>query len=115
MWIVWSLPAADAQRIAALDAEALAAEVEQASHGVLGALALASVVRSFPLRRIAARKLVAPRVALAGDAAHVIHPLPGHGLNLAFQDARRLAQIIASRQPGRQPRAHRLLPRCERA
>src|SRR5258708_11192068 len=63
--IVWSLPPADAQRIAALDAEALPAKVEQASHGLLGPPALASVGRSFPLRRIAAPTLMAPRVALA--------------------------------------------------
>jgi len=112
--MVWSLPAAEAQRIAALDAQALAAEVQQASHGVLGALVLASAVRSFPLRRIAARKLVAPRVALAGDAAHVIHPLAGQGLNLGLQDARVLAETIAGREPGRDPGDYRLLRRYER-
>jgi ubiquinone biosynthesis UbiH/UbiF/VisC/COQ6 family hydroxylase len=112
--MVWSLPAADAQRIAALDAEAFAAEVEQASHGMLGALALASAVRSFPLRRIAARKLVARRVALLGDAAHVIHPLAGQGLNLGLHDARVLAEVIAGREPGRDPGDYRLLRRYER-
>ena len=112
--MVWSLPAADAQRLAALDAQALAAEVEQASRGMLGALALASAVRSFPLRRIAARKLVAPRVALVGDAAHVIHPLAGQGLNLGLQDARVLAETIAGREPGRDPGDYRLLRRYER-
>jgi len=112
--MVWSLPAADAQRLAALDAQALAAEVEQASRGVLGAMAPASAVRSFPLRRIAARKLVAPRIALAGDAAHVIHPLAGQGLNLGLQDARVLAETIAAREPGRDPGDYRLLRRYER-
>src|SRR5258708_7232407 len=112
--IVWAVPAADAQRIAALDAEGLAAKVEQASHGVLGALALASAVRSFRLRRIAARKLVAPRVALAGDAAHAIHPLAGQGLNLGLQDARVLAEILTTREPGRDAGDYRLLRRYER-
>jgi len=112
--MVWSLPTADAQRIAASQAEALAAEVQQGSHDALGALTLASAVRSFPLRRIAARRLVAPRVALAGDAAHVIHPLAGQGLNLGLQDARALAETIAGREPGRDPGDYRLLRRYER-
>ena len=112
--MVWSLPAADAQRIAALEATALADEVARASHGVLGALSLASSARSFPLRRLAARRLVAPRVALVGDAAHVIHPLAGQGLNLGLQDARALAETIASREPQRDPGDYRLLRRYER-
>jgi len=112
--MVWSLPAAEAQRIAALPPDALAAEVREASHGVLGALVLASAARSFPLRRLAARRLVAPRVALVGDAAHVIHPLAGQGLNLGLQDARELAQIITHREPQRDPGDYRLLRRYER-
>ena len=112
--MVWSLPAAEAQRIESLDPGDLAHEVGQASHGVLGALSLASSARSFPLRRLAARRLVAPRVALVGDAAHVIHPLAGQGLNLGLQDARALAETIASREPQRDPGDYRLLRRYER-
>jgi ubiquinone biosynthesis UbiH/UbiF/VisC/COQ6 family hydroxylase len=112
--MVWSLPAAEARRIADLSPDALAAEVREASHGALGALTLASSVRSFPLRRLAARRLVAPRVALVGDAAHVIHPLAGQGLNLGLQDARELAQIITHREPQRDPGDYRLLRRYER-
>jgi ubiquinone biosynthesis UbiH/UbiF/VisC/COQ6 family hydroxylase len=112
--MVWSLPAAEAERRAALPAEALAAEVEQASHALLGALRLASPVRSFPLRRLAARRLVAPRVALVGDAGHVIHPLAGQGLNLGLQDARVLAQVLNEREPGRDVGDYRLLRRYER-
>src|SRR5207237_9224522 len=99
---------------AATEGQAVAAGVPQASHGVLGALVRASAVRSFPLRRIAARKLVASRVALAGDAAHGIHPLAGQGLNLGLQDARVLAETIAGREPGRDPGDYRLLRRYER-
>ena len=112
--MVWSLPAAEAQRIAGLDPAALADEVVQASHARLGALALASPLRSFALRRLAARRLVAPRIALVGDAAHVIHPLAGQGLNLGLQDARALAETIAQREPGRDPGDARLLRRYER-
>src|SRR5207237_2370737 len=112
--MVWSLPAAEADRLAALPPEALAAEVAQAAHATLGELKLVSPVRSFPLRRLAARRLVAPRVALVGDAGHVIHPLAGQGLNLGLQDARALAQVISDREPGRDPGDERLLRRYER-
>jgi ubiquinone biosynthesis UbiH/UbiF/VisC/COQ6 family hydroxylase len=112
--MVWSLPAAEAERITGLAPAALADEVAGASHGALGALTLASSARSFPLRRLAARRLVAPRVALVGDAAHVIHPLAGQGLNLGLQDARELAQIIGNREPQRDPGDYRLLRRYER-
>ncbi|HYY62206.1 MAG TPA: FAD-dependent monooxygenase, partial [Burkholderiales bacterium] len=112
--MVWSLPATEAERLAALPPEALAAEVAQASHATLGALTLASPVRSFPLRRLAARRLVAPRVALVGDAGHVIHPLAGQGLNLGLQDARVLAQVLNEREPGRDAGDYRLLRRYER-
>ena len=112
--MVWSLPEEEAQRIAALPGEALAEEVASASRGVLGALTVASAARSFPLRRLAARRLIAPRVALVGDAAHVVHPLAGQGLNLGLQDARALAAVIAEREPGRDPGDERLLRRYER-
>jgi ubiquinone biosynthesis UbiH/UbiF/VisC/COQ6 family hydroxylase len=112
--MVWSLPAGEAGRIAALAPEALAGEVEQASKKILGDLALASPVRSFALRHLSARRLVAPRVALAGDAAHVIHPLAGQGLNLGLQDARALARTLEEREPGRDPGDYRLLRRYER-
>ena len=112
--MVWSLPAAEADRLGALPPEALAAEVAQAAHATLGELKLVSPVRSFPLRRLAARRLVAPRVALVGDAGHVIHPLAGQGLNLGLQDARVLAQVLNEREPGRDAGEHRLLRRYER-
>jgi 2-polyprenylphenol 6-hydroxylase len=112
--MVWSVPLAEAERLAALEPHLLAEEVTQASKAVLGALALASPVRSFPLRHLSARRLVAPRVALVGDAGHVIHPLAGQGLNLGLQDARVLAQVLNEREPGRDVGDYRLLRRYER-
>jgi 2-octaprenylphenol hydroxylase len=112
--MVWSLPAAEAARISTLAPAGLAEEVSRASNETLGALAPASVLRAFPLRRLSARRLVASRVALVGDAGHVVHPLAGQGLNLGLQDARVLAEILTSREPGRDPGDYRLLRRYER-
>jgi 2-octaprenylphenol hydroxylase len=113
--MVWSLAPEDAARLAGMPPPALAAAVSEASHGALGELVSASPARSYPLRRLAARASVAPRVALAGDAAHVVHPLAGQGLNLGLQDARVLAETLTQREPGRDPGDHRLLRRYERA
>lgn len=113
--MVWSLPADAAGRLLELAPEQLCREVERASKGMLGALHLETPPKSYPLRRLGARRLAGPRVALAGDAAHVIHPLAGQGLNLGLQDARALAQTLAQREPGRDPGDARLLRRYERS
>jgi ubiquinone biosynthesis UbiH/UbiF/VisC/COQ6 family hydroxylase len=113
--MVWSLPTSASQRIQALEAQALCHEVEAAAGAVLGELALVTPPRSYALRRLAAARLVAPRVALAGDAGHVIHPLAGQGLNLGLQDARALAAVLSAREPLRDPGELRLLRRYERS
>lgn len=113
--MVWSLPHGDAGRIGALSPQALCQAVEEASRGTLGVLSLVTPPRSYPLHRLAARRLVGPRVALVGDAAHVIHPLAGQGLNLGLQDVRSLAAVLASRETVRAPGDLRLLRRYERA
>ncbi len=112
--MVWSLPEAEAKRMGEISGDALASEVGRASQGILGTLTAASPARSFPLQRLAARRLVAPRVALVGDAAHVVHPLAGQGLNLGLQDVRALSAVIAGREPGRDTGDERLLRRYER-
>ena len=58
---------------------------------------------------------VAPRLALVGDAAHGIHPLSGHGINLGFQDASELATLLAGVEPWRDIGDERLLQRYQRA
>ena len=113
--MVWSLPEAAAERVNRLEPSALTREVEVATGAILGSLSLAAPQRSYPLRRLAARRMAAPRVALAGDAAHVIHPLAGQGLNLGLQDVRTLSRILAAREPVRDAGDWRLLRRYERA
>jgi len=113
--MVWSLPSDDAQRVARLEPESLCRELEAATGAMLGGLKVVTQPRSYPLRRIAARRLIAPRVALIGDAAHVIHPLAGQGLNLGLQDVRTLSRVLSSREPVRDAGDWRLLRRYERA
>jgi len=113
--MVWSAASADAARLLALDGASLAREAASAAQHALGEFSLVTPPRSFPLQRLAAARLAAPRVALAGDAAHVIHPLAGQGANLGLQDACVLAQVLAAREPGRDAGDLRLLRRYGRA
>jgi len=113
--MVWSTGDADAERLRALSPGDLAAEVEAASGQALGALSLVTPPREFQLQRLLAERSTGPRVALIGDAAHVVHPLAGQGANLGFHDARELARVLAMREPGRDCGDARLLRRYERA
>lgn len=111
--MIWSLPVEEAERIQALEPSRLCERLEAACGGILGAFAPETPPRSYELRRLSAARLVAPRVALVGDAAHVIHPLAGQGLNLGLQDARTLASVLVA-HPG-DPGALSLLRRYERS
>ena len=113
--MVWSATDAEAARLLALDPAALARQVAAASRDAVGELALVTPPRCFTLQRMLAGRLVVPRIALAGDAAHVIHPLAGQGANLGLQDARVLAGVLRGREPGRDAGDLRLLRRYERA
>lgn len=113
--MVWSTAPGEASRLTALAPVSLCDDVARASDHVLGALSLVTPARAVPLRKLSALESVRPRVALAGDAAHVIHPLAGQGANLGFQDANALAAVLAAREPDRDPGEHMLLRRYERA
>jgi ubiquinone biosynthesis UbiH/UbiF/VisC/COQ6 family hydroxylase len=95
--IVWSTPAEHAAELLALSPEAFCERVADAGGRRLGALSLVTPPAGFPLRLMRAPRMVAPRLALIGDAAHAIHPLSGHGINLGFQDARVLAETLMQR------------------
>ena len=113
--MVWSISQERGQALVALSAKALAAEVESASHGALGALKVITPAAAFPLRLQRVTHFTKPRVALAGDAAHNLHPLAGQGLNLGFRDAHALAEVLLGRGPQRDCGDYALLRRYERA
>jgi len=113
--MVWSIDQARGQELLALPAADLGAAVEDASHGLVGALRQVSPAAGFPLRLQRVAQFTRPRVALVGDAAHNVHPLAGQGVNLGFRDARELATVLAARGPQRDCGDPALLRRYERA
>ena len=95
--MVWSTNETNAIELQALNAEALSARVAKAGNQRLGTFSLVTPAAGFPLRLMRAPSSIAPRLAMIGDAAHTIHPLSGHGINLGFQDASTLAALLASK------------------
>src|SRR5574343_706936 len=113
--IVWSTPDDHADALCALPADALAERVAEAGAYTLGGLQVLTAPAAFSLRLMRVPQTVAPRLALIGDAAHGIHPLSGHGINLGFQDAQALAELLAISQPWQDIGELRLLQRYQRA
>jgi ubiquinone biosynthesis UbiH/UbiF/VisC/COQ6 family hydroxylase len=95
--IVWSTPQAHAEELVSLPAEVFSARVAAAGGNRLGTLRMITPPAGFPLRLMRAPRTVQPRLALIGDAAHAIHPLSGHGINLGYQDAAVLADVLRQR------------------
>jgi 2-octaprenyl-6-methoxyphenol hydroxylase len=93
--IVWTEETREAERIAALPEPEFHAELERRFGLHLGELTVVEPPRTFPLGLHVARSFVAERIALVGDAAHVIHPIAGQGLNLGLRDAAALAESVA--------------------
>ncbi len=92
--LVWSERAEEAERIAALPDDAYLAEVRRRFGDFLGKVELAGRRFSYPLKLSLANDYVRPRLALAGDAAHGVHPIAGQGLNLGLKDAAALAETL---------------------
>lgn len=113
--IVWSLPQSEARRLLELSPGQFERELTAASDGVLGTLALTSERLAPPLQRLLAPRYAVERVVLIGDAAHVVHPLAGQGVNLGLLDAAALAEVLAAAlAEGEDPGALRVLRRYER-
>jgi len=100
--LVWVLDPADADDLAALDDDALSEEIERAAHSILGKIEVESGRGLFPLTRASAKRFAANRVALVGEAAHVIPPIGAQGLNLGLRDAATIGELaVAAHRTGR--------------
>ena len=112
--MVWSAPDDHARTLLALTPAELCRPVAAAGDHRLGTLSPVTPAAGFPLRLMRAPSAVAPRLALIGDAAHTIHPLSGHGINLGFQDSKALAGLLRDKPEYRDCGDERLLHRYER-
>lgn len=120
--MVWSTSPENAAELLKLDQAMWTDKLSSIANGAvvaqLGELTLNSTPVAFPLRRIRANRFIGPednpKVALIGDAAHVMHPLAGQGLNLGLRDVATLLNILSQRESFRLPNDKVLLRRYER-
>ena len=112
--LVWSLPEARAGQLLSADAASFEQALQDATGGDAGTLTLASERAAWPLLLGQAATLCGPGWVLLGDAAHMVHPLAGQGLNLGLADVAALADVIARREAWRGIGDERLLRRYVR-
>ena len=117
--LVWSVPAQQSEEWLAADPQALAQAVQERCGSALGGMQLQGPAQAWPLELSRARRWIAQTaqgsVALAGDAAHAMHPLAGQGLNVGLADAAKLARVVHEREFWRELGDLKLLRRYERA
>jgi 2-octaprenyl-6-methoxyphenol hydroxylase len=92
--LVWTESTDEAARLKSLPLDEVAGLIEAAMGSSLGKVTVEEGLQSFPLKLQLAKDFVGPRLAIIGDAAHVIHPLAGQGLNLGLKDVAALAETI---------------------
>lgn len=92
--LVWTEGREEAARYPQMPLEEVATRIEAVMGSSLGAVTVEEKLQVFPLKLQIAREFVAPRLALIGDAAHVVHPIAGQGLNLGLKDVAALAQMV---------------------
>jgi len=113
--IVWTEAKGEAERIVALPDDAFHAELEKRFKLHLGAINAVGARRTHPLGFFVARSFIAERIALVGDAAHVIHPIAGQGLNMGLKDVAALAEVIVdAARLGLDPSSATVLERYQR-
>ena len=113
--MVWSVSSDKARVLSGLSGKELCGQIDAVSGHPLGALHMVTPPRTFPLSTLRLPRMVLPRLALIGDAAHIVHPLAGQGVNLGFRDARQLAQVIMQRDGQPDCGKIQVLRRYERA
>jgi len=113
--IVWTLPSDEAKRLLALDTDAFICELDLASNGWLGQVESCGPRAAFPLSMRLSECYAAKRTVLMGDAAHVVHPLAGQGVNLGFADAAGLVEsLLVARHSGRDIGSDNVLQKYDR-
>jgi 2-octaprenyl-6-methoxyphenol hydroxylase len=113
--IVWTETSGEAQRIVALADHEFHAELEKRFGLQLGDIEIVGPRRAFPLGLFTARTFIGQRLALVGDAAHIIHPIAGQGLNMGLRDVAALAEAIAdAARLGLDPGGPEVLERYQR-
>ena len=113
--LVWTERSQAVERYKAMPLDDVARVIEEVMGSSLGAVTVEEKLQSFPLAMRLARSFIAPRLALIGDAAHVVHPVAGQGLNLGLKDVAALAEVaVEAMRVGLDPGASDVLEKYQR-